>query len=579
VTIPAGSSHVDVDVLAMEVGNGRIVVTLAPSRGSHTSIVDVLVYEPVTITANPPLVNLIAGASANVTIHVAPPPPRPVAMALTLSRPGVVEVPAGIMIGTDGNAVVPVRAIDSGTVTVNIVAPDIFTSAPASIGITVTLPSGLLVTRLSEGRGGEAGGDTVTIFGGGFNGPCVPTFGGAPARSVNSQTAASIAVTTPPHDAGVVDVGVRCGKNSFVARNAFTYLPTQIAALKVLPAEGAPRGGSIVEIDGVNLHVDSCVARFGQTISVPIWTTGTTSIGVVVPPHASGNVPLSLVCGNETAAVPGGFNYAGGDEFRPLIDAVDEMWRAGEHAVLYGRGFRPDDVVLIEGVAVTDFTTLSGTQHAFTLPETVGNVQIKLLDVFGRTTTATIPIHPSLTPTATRIPNHVTLSAEFSIDGTGLRKGLAYKLGPALLQPLSITTTSAVFRAPVSVGSGPLPFTISDHGNVVATQSIILETSGMAVSSVGAPCTAADGGSLVTIFGIGFDDGAAVQFGRTYSADVVVRDRFTLVARLPPPYGNTQPLITVVNPDGASATLTNAFKYTSSSEPCVAGRRRAAGHG
>src|SRR5947209_8315730 len=211
------------------------------------------------------------------------------------------------------------------------------------------------------------------------------------------------------------------------------------------------------------------------------------------------------------------------------------MWRAGERAVLYGGSFRPDDVLLVDGVAASDFTTLSRTQHSFTLPETVGNAQLKLLDIFGRTTTATVPIHPSLTPTATRIPNHVTLAAEFSIDGTGLRKGLAYKLGPALLQPVAITTTSAVFRAPVSVGSGALPFTISDHGSVVATQSIVLETSGMAVSSVSAPCPAADGGSFVTIFGSGFEDGAAVQFGRTYSADVVVKDRFTLVARLPPP--------------------------------------------
>ena len=147
-----------------------------------------------------------------------------------------------------------------------------------------------------------------------------------------------------------------------------------------------------------------------------------------------------------------------------------------------------------------------------------------------------------------------------------------------LLQPLTITTTSAVFRAPVSLGPGAIPFTMSDHGSVIVTQSITLATSGMAVSAVSSPCIAADGGSLVTISGSGFEDGAAVEFGRTYSPDVVVKNGFTLIAKLPPPFGNAQPLVTVLNPDGASATLTNGFTYKSSSEACAGGRHRPAGH-
>ena len=100
----------------------------------------------------------------------------------------------------------------------------------------------------------------------------------------------------------------------------------------------------------------------------------------------------------------------------------------------------------------------------------------------------------------------------------------------------------------------------------------------MAVSAVSSPCTAADGGSLVTIFGSGFQDGAAVQFGRTYSAQVTVKDAFTLVARLPPPFGDTQPRITVTNPDSTAATLTNGFNYKAASEACAGARHRAAGH-
>lgn len=137
-------------------------------------------------------------------------------------------------------------------------------------------------------------------------------------------------------------------------------------------------------------------------------------------------------------------------------------------------------------------------------------------------------------------------------------------------------TPPDVFRAPISVGPGTLSFTIADHGTVLVTKSVQVTTAGPVVSTITPPCAAFDGGSLVTISGNGFEDGAFVQFGTTRSMEVVVKNPFTMTMKLPPAFGITQPQITILNPSGTSATLTNAFRYAS--EACGSGRRRAAVH-
>jgi hypothetical protein len=165
-------------------------------------------------------------------------------------------------------------------------------------------------------------------------------------------------------------------------------------------------------------------------------------------------------------------------------------------------------------------------------------------------------------------------------------------LGPAPVQVIpnpslfndficGCSPTTVVFRAPISVAPGTATFTIADHGTLLVTKSVEVTTSGPVMSSITPPCAAVEGGSLVTIAGSGFDDGAAVQFGTTQSLDVVVKYRFTIIARVPPPFGILQPQITVFNPDGSAATLTNAFSYRPAADGGCGtggGRHRATGH-
>jgi len=239
-------------------------------------------------------------------------------------------------------------------------------------------------------------------------------------------------------------------------------------------------------------------------------------------------------------------------------------------------------------------TTPYRGEHFFTLPEIAGQAELTLRDYAGRALIRTVTITaPPDTPAVTKMPDRVALGSEFSVTGTGLRPGLTYMLGPAPVQVImnpslfdgdfcGCSPTTVVFRAPISVKPGTATFTIADHGTLLVTKSVEVTTSGPVVSSITPPCAAVEGGSLVTIAGSGFDDGAAVRFGTTQSIDVVVKDRFTIIARVPPPFGILQPQITVFNPDGSAATLTNAFTYKSSAADggcgTGGGRHRATGH-
>lgn len=594
VTIPAGGSEADVQFTGRKVGAGSIRVTLPPSRGGLTDELFVTVHDDTTLTIDPMQLNLSLGDSANVTARVDPVPAAPVWVSIKPAKLGLVVVPDILKTGADGRAVIPVRSIALGSTTVNISLLDVDGGASAVLGVNVTLGPGPAATSIVPATGRALGGDSVRLNGYNFTDHCSVSFGGMPAPDGTTQPGGNVIVmSTPPHDPGGVDITIRCGTRSFVFPNAFTYQLAPVKLADLSQKGGTTHGGTLLYLYG-DIRFGTCSARFGQTEILA--SSRSTSIMVITsPPHEAGIVSVTLVCGSETSTLPAAYNYVINDD-PPFMPFYPSALSQGALAWMNGSLFRADDEILINGVVSPVTTTLSNFQHLFVLPEITGQADITLRDYAGRTLTKTVTIPPPEPPVITKLADRITLGSEFSITGTGLRRSLTYMLGPAPMQwalhPVlnnydhSACTTSClvtlVFRAPISVGPGTVSFTIMDHGTVLLTKSVEVVTSGPAVSAIAPPCAAYPGGSLVTIFGSGFDDGAAVQFGTTQAMDVVVKDRFTIIARVPPTFGFLQAQITVFNPDGSAATLTNAFSYKSAVDAdCGAtagGRHRAAGH-
>ncbi len=594
-TIPAGASGVSVEFTCLnKVGAGSIMITLPPSRGGRTYVLSVAVHDATTLTIDPIRLDLTPGGSGTVTAIVNPVPAAPLRLLLQAVTSGIVSIPDTILTGADGRAVIPVRAMGSGSTIVNVSLLDIDGGASSPLTVNVTGTGTVAVaTSIAPAGGRETGGDWVGINGYNFQDHCAYSFGGIPVvDNWIIHPGIELGLLTPPHDAGFVDVEVRCGTGSFVLANGFYYNPMPVTLKSISPTSGTTKGGTLVTFGGANLRFDSCTAMFGQTPASPVSTHGATlSIDAMAPPHEAGSVPVSLVCGSETVTLPDAFHYVEGDD--PPATLSTYSLTQGSVVEMTGVSFRRDDEILINGILVPDVLTPEADRHVFTVPDITGQAQLTLRDYAGRTLTRTVTVYAPSKVAYTTVPSRVTLGAEFSVTGNGLRRGLTYTLGPAPLQqiPYMLIYTSersvcgyfcdepAVFRTPISIGPGTFSFTIADQGTVLLTQPVEVTASGPVVSTVTPQCAAPEGGSLVTIVGSGFDDGAAVQFGTTRSMEVVVKDRFTIVARVPPAFGITQPQITVFNQDGSAATLTSAFTYKSAVDGgCGGGRHRAAGH-
>lgn len=577
---------------------GGVAFAQAPPTISFTHGDAVFSSSQRTVSVDPMALGLDLGTSANVTARIDPVPVTPIRIVLQAAKNGIVSMPDVLITDADGRAVIPVRAIGAGSTTVSIALLDVDGGASAILGVTVTLGMVPFATSIMPAVGRESGGETVRLHGFNFSSNCALSFGGVPVPQAYTwlppEDTTILQVVTPPHDPGVVDIEVRCGTRSSVFAYAFTYQPAPVKSVHLFTKSGTTRGGTLVYIEGVDLRYQSCTVRLGQIPLELISSHDTTNITAVTPAHDAGIMDVSLVCGSEVVTLPNAFSYVTTDD-PPASQSL--FWysqlQQGETAEVIATGLRPDDEVLINGVPVPDMTTTELNYHLYTVPDIVGQAELTLRDYLGRSITRTVTIYPKAATAITSMPDRVALGAEFSVVSTGLLPGLTYMIGPA---PVPVVRNSkfsysehdryswgiflpAVFRAPISVGPGTFSFTVADHGTVVVTKPIELTTSGLVVSSVMPPCAVYDGGSLVTISGSGFEEGAAVRFFTTYSPQVVVKDPFTIIAKVPPSYGTLPPQITVVNPDGTSATLTNAFTFTASGAAgCGGGRHRASGH-
>lgn len=101
---------------------------------------------------------------------------------------------------------------------------DVVASTPGgnSKPLIFTYTAAPAITSVIPASGTSAGGDTITIAGTGLGATTQVTVGGTPA-SFQAASDTQLAVSTPPHTAGVADVVVTSPGGSATAVGAFTY--------------------------------------------------------------------------------------------------------------------------------------------------------------------------------------------------------------------------------------------------------------------------------------------------------------------------------------------------------------------
>jgi len=162
---------------------------------------------------------------------------------------------------------------------------------------------GLAVTGLSPSSGPSAGGTLVTVFGSGFTGATMVTFGGVATAFPTVITDGQLIVVAPPHSPGAVDVRVWAGGMSSAATGANVFLYTYAAPVVtgVDPSNGPPSGGTVVTVTGSGFTGATGVS-FGGTPGTNLTVISNSRLVVTSPAHAAGTVDVVVRAGDVASA-------------------------------------------------------------------------------------------------------------------------------------------------------------------------------------------------------------------------------------------------------------------------------------
>jgi hypothetical protein len=572
-----------VGVFGVTPGNATITASLPPGFGPPVTI-DVFVYDRADLVMGPLTVSMAVGDTA--TIHASFIPPLTVAETSTLSTAGlgVVTFPDHVTVDPGDTATFMIKAISRGEVNLNATLGTLRANDVSSVTIDIvdriTTPyiSAMLpdYTTFRSGTG-------VVIRGANFRPECTMTFDGVPATDVHVISDTLMTVRTPSHPSNVVDAALVCGFDLFT-RPYFFYFGTTAELYYVRPAVGTTHGKDVVMIEGANFF-GGCWPFFGGLPARGSRIGGSFQIVAATPPHEiGGRVPVSLRCTGAPDVVlndggNGGFLYGNANVLTPRLGGVyPSFGPPGTHLSVSGENLRLDDAVAIGGIPVTVDSQGVG-YHYVRIPDLPpGDTTLTVTDYRGAVSPAqtikvlepVVPRIDSVTPTEARPDNEVRLL------GTGFRTSQTFLIGGQVAFVVRSSFSDVLLRVP-TVAAGAYAIRVVNKASVVEATGpkLTVLPAGLGITRVSPVCTATEGGGRMTVYGSGFVPGAVVTFSRyigfdpstdAAGTDAVVSDGHAITFTIPSLQVGLQQ-VTVINPNGDSASLSNALSAVSPFDP------------
>jgi hypothetical protein len=333
----------------------------------------------VTVTANPPSITSGATGSSTVTVDVrrtdnGEPPPNgtTVTLTTTLGTFNQVGGPKTVDLQlVNGRAQANLfGGAEVGTATVRATIAGSSGAANVNIGP----PAAFFVSSIQPNVGDPAGGQTVTIIGGGFVSPVRVTFNGA-AATVRSVSPNQIGVTTPSAAAagGPVGVGETASVTVTVTNRVnqadeatdsldrgFTYSfggggGGQPQVFAVSPSSGTNDGGTRVTITGTGFQAPlqvffgtgSTAATFNGVEATVVSVTPTQIVAITPAARGFGLDLTNQQVNVMVKTVNGGFTGIGAQQFKYgaklVITAIQGPGsgpvEGGTQLVILGQGF------------------------------------------------------------------------------------------------------------------------------------------------------------------------------------------------------------------------------------------------
>ncbi|MEU8822293.1 IPT/TIG domain-containing protein [Streptomyces sp. NPDC048636] len=321
----------------------------------------------------------------------------------------------------------------------------------------------------------------------------------------------------------------------------------------VSPAAGAPGGGTLVTLTGINFQQATAV-RFGTTIATSFTVVSPTQITAVSPP-GTGSVQITVTTPNGTSnGVP--FSFVGAPA--PVLTSLvpNQGPAAGGTAVtITGTALSGATAVRFGATNATSFLVVSATQIVAIAPAGSGTVQVTVTTAGGTSnglayTYVMAPSLISVTPNQGPGAGGNTVT----ITGSGLSGATAVRFGSTNATSFTVVSPTQI-TAVAPAGGGTVQVTVITPGgtsNGVSYTYISVPSLTSAVPNQGPT----GGGNNVTLTGSGLSGATSVMFGSTPATSFIVVSPTQIVAIAPPGTGTVQ--ITVVTPGGTS----NGVSYT-----------------
>ena len=509
---------------------------------------------------------------------------------ITRISPSVGNIAGGdnvTITGTDFDSAVTVEIGGNpcnimGTVSATQIICTTFASSTGTFDLTVTNPGNLMDTlpngfiyntsiyidSVSPAGGVAAGGDTITITGGGFLNTTTILLGTSPCSSVTFVNSGQMTCVSPAGISGSsLDLQViNPNLNNFTVPDVFTYgvIPT-IASIS--PNAGSTQGGDMVTITGIGFLAGTTVTLDGDACTGPTITS--TQITCTTPAHSSGVVDLTVTLPSSLLATStGAYTF----DSIPVINTVtpDEgVFSGGTLITIDGVDFINGITATLGGSACTTVNFVNSGQVTCVTPaNTVGTVADLELTNPGVTQAGTLASAFTYLPLPAInniSPNTGTLAGGDSvvITGADFLSGATVVIDGNSCAILRTISTEILCTSPSGM-AGAVDVTVTNPNNLSSTSTNAYTYVARPLISTIAPDTGLlAGGDTITISGSGFDSGTTVTLGGNSctSPNFVSASEITCVTP-----ANTAGAVDVIVTDFASqtGTLTGGFTYTAS---------------
>lgn len=250
----------------------------------------------------------------------------------------------------------------------------------------------------------------------------------------------------------------------------------------------------------------------------------------------------------------------------------------GTAITIAGTGFVAGATVTIGGAAATGVTVVSATSITATTPAgTPGAVTVTVRNADGQAANVGGGFtyqHPQ--PTVTTVAPATGTSAggtAITVTGTGFRAGATVRVGGIALATSVVlvdpTTITAVTPAGL-VGANAVTVTNTDaQTGTLASGFTYTAAAAPAITSVAPAAGSVAGGTVITITGSGFVNGATVTVGGTAATSVTVVNATTITATTPTTSTSGVTTVAVTNPDTQSGSLAGGYTYNPLAAPTV----------